>query len=322
MVQAEASAANARNAVRAAQARVDQADAALRAAQASAKALSAQTVRHAAQTQQAETAVAQARSSHAALQSAVEVERAKADQAVASGQQAASNFAALQAQVHGHQAKLEQAGAAVEQARQAYAALLAEINGQRAKVGQAQAQLLAAGSGPEQIGVSQAQYRALTEQVLGAQAKVAELQLQLTYTKVLAPHDGVVTGRLALAGQVVPAGQALLSVADLGSAHITANFKETQLDEMRVGSRATFTVDAYPRRRFTGHVTSLSPGTGAVFSLLPPENATGNFTKVVQRVPVRIAVDSGEDAGHRLRLGMSVIASVSVGAPHGQPSGR
>jgi len=195
--------------------------------------------------------------------------------------------------------------------------MLADINQQRAKIAQARAQLQAAGSAPEQLAISRQQSLAAADQVLQARAKITELQLQLTYTKVLAPHDGVVSGHLGLAGQVVQAGQPLLSVVDLGSAYITANFKETQLDEMRVGSPATFTVDSYPGRQFRGHVSSLSPGTGAIFSLLPPENATGNFTKIVQRLPVKIEVDSGADENHRLRLGMSVVVTVDVGASHG-----
>ena len=94
---------------------------------------------------------------------------------------------------------------------------------------------------------------------------------------------------------------------------MTANYKETQLKDMVVGDKATFTVDSYPGVKFEGHVWSLSPGTGSVFSLLPPQNATGNFTKIVQRVPIRLAVDSKPDPEHPLRLGMSVVATVAVG---------
>jgi len=104
----------------------------------------------------------------------------------------------------------------------------------------------------------------------------------------------------------------MISIADLQSSYLTVNFKETQLTNIRVGDPAEFTVDAYPGRTFRGHVASLSPGTGAVFSLLPPENATGNFTKVVQRVPIRIAIDSGADATHPLRIGMSVNVTVTT----------
>ena len=103
-----------------------------------------------------------------------------------------------------------------------------------------------------------------------------------------------------------------MSIADLQSVYLTANFKETQLTNIRVGGPAEFTVDAYPGRTFRGHVASLSPGTGAVFSLLPPENATGNFTKVVQRVPVRVRLDGPQDTRHPLRPGMSVTVTITT----------
>jgi membrane fusion protein (multidrug efflux system) len=111
-------------------------------------------------------------------------------------------------------------------------------------------------------------------------------------------------------------------LADLGSADVTANYKETQLEGMRVGSPAEVAVDAYPDHPFRGHVVSLSAGTGAVFALLPPENATGNFTKVVQRVPIKIAIDEGLDAAHPLRLGMSVEATVDIGGKQARTAKR
>src|SRR5204863_9493553 len=107
-------------------------------------------------------------------------------------------------------------------------------------------------------------------------------------------------------------GQPLLTVADLSQVYVIANYKETQLRGVHESSPAEFKVDAYPGRIFRGHVASLSPGTGAVFSLLPPENASGNFTKVVQRVPVKIAIDSGADSTHPLRIGMSVNVTVTT----------
>src|SRR5207247_6211485 len=106
-------------------------------------------------------------------------------------------------------------------------------------------------------------------------------------------------------------GQVLLAIADLSTVHVTANFKETQLKTMTVGDPAEFAVDAYPKKVFKGHVESLSAGTGAVFSLLPPENATGNFTKVVQRLPVRLRPDK-IDPAHPLRPGMSVVVTIQT----------
>src|SRR5439155_9685777 len=142
---------------------------------------------------------------------------------------------------------------------------------------------------------------------------VEQLLLQLSYTRITAPHDGNIGHKNVSAGQTVQVGQPLMVVTDLASASVIANYKETQVQGIHIGSPAEFTVDAYPGRIFRGHVVSLSPGTGAVFSLLPPENATGNFTKVVQRLPIKIAIDSGVDATHPLRLGMSVEVTVSTG---------
>src|SRR5207253_5546606 len=185
---------------------------------------------------------------------------------------------------------------------------------QQAKFVQAQANLQGTTAAPEQVQVSRAQAQTATARVQQAQAHVEQLALQLSYTRITAPHDGTVTQKNVSAGQTIQPGQPLLSVADLAHVYVTANFKETQLAGIHVGSPAEFTVDAYPGRVFRGHVESLSPGTGATFSLLPPENATGNFTKVVQRVPIRIAIDSGVDATHPLRLGMSVNATVTTGS--------
>jgi membrane fusion protein, multidrug efflux system len=113
-------------------------------------------------------------------------------------------------------------------------------------------------------------------------------------------------------GQVIQAGQPLLALVDLAHLWVTANFKETQLAHMRVGLRATVSVDALDGRDFTGRIDSIAAATGARFSLLPPENATGNYVKVVQRVPVKIVLDPGQDPDRRLRPGMSVVPKVFV----------
>ncbi len=184
---------------------------------------------------------------------------------------------------------------------------------QRAKIVQAQAALTGTATAPEQISVSRAQAQSAAGKVMQPRAQVHELLLQLSYTKILAPHDGMVSRKNVNAGQTVQNGQALMTVTDLNSAYVTANFKETQLSGMHVGSPAEIEVDAYPGRTFRGQVASFSAGTGAAFSLLPPENASGNFTKVVQRVPVKIAIEEKSDAQHPLRIGMSVLAIVTTG---------
>ena len=151
----------------------------------------------------------------------------------------------------------------------------------------------------------------------GSNAKVAaaiaerdEAALQASYARIIAPHDGIVSKKSVEVGQLVQPGQALLAVVPLDSVWVIANFKETQIDDMKPGESATVRADTYHGREFRGHVESLSPATGATFSLLPPENATGNFVKVVQRVPVKIAIDEPQDPAHLLRPGMSVHVSV------------
>ena len=152
--------------------------------------------------------------------------------------------------------------------------------------------------------------RAADARVASAEATVENARLQLGYATLLAPYAGVVAKRNAEPGSLVQIGQNLMSVVPETNVWVTANLKETQLAKVEVGDEAEFSVDAYPGRTFRGKVESLSPATGARFSLLPPDNATGNFTKVVQRIPVRIRVDGPVDAAHPLRPGMSVKATV------------
>ena len=146
--------------------------------------------------------------------------------------------------------------------------------------------------------------------VVSARAARDRAALDLSYTQITAPSNGVVSRKTVEIGQYVQAGQPLLDVVPLDDVWVVANFKETEIRDVTPGDRAEIRVDAYPGRKFTGHVESLSPATGARFSLLPPDNATGNFTKVVQRIPVKIRVDGPVDVAHPLRPGMSVTATV------------
>jgi len=142
-------------------------------------------------------------------------------------------------------------------------------------------------------------------------AALSEAQLQLSYTKLVAPITGRVTERTVNAGDYLQVGQQVMALVPT-SVWITANFKETQLTHMRPGQPAEIRVDAYPRRVFHGRVNSIQAGSGAQFSLLPPENATGNYVKVVQRVPVKIVLDDPVDQKHLLGPGMSVEPTVVV----------
>ena len=176
-------------------------------------------------------------------------------------------------------------------------------------VAQAQSQARAAATAPQQIAFIEARASGADAQVQLARAALDQARLNLERATVRAPADGLVSRRTVELGQVVQPGQPLMAVTSLGDVWVTANFKETQLTHMAAGQRAEVEVDAYGRT-YAGHVESISPATGAMFSLLPPDNATGNFVKVVQRVPVKIVLDNAQDASALLRPGMSVNATV------------
>jgi membrane fusion protein (multidrug efflux system) len=175
---------------------------------------------------------------------------------------------------------------------------------------QAHAELQAAQTGPSQIAATRARASAANAHVQQARATLAQAELNLQYATVKAPARGIVSKKGINVGQVVQAGQPLLALVQIDDVWVTANFKETQLTDVRPGQRATIEVDAYGGRTFKGKVDSIAGATGARFSLLPPENATGNFVKVVQRVPVKIVLDPGQDPEHLLRPGMSVTPEV------------
>jgi membrane fusion protein (multidrug efflux system) len=182
----------------------------------------------------------------------------------------------------------------------------------RAGEDQARADLRTAETGPSHVAATRARASAAEARVMQARANLAQAELNLQYATVKAPARGIVSKKGVNAGQVVQAGQPLLALVQIDDVWVTANFKETQLKYMRPGQPATIDVDAFGGREFTGKVDSLAGATGARFSLLPPENATGNFVKVVQRVPVKIVLDAGQDPEHLLRPGMSVTPTVKV----------
>ena len=177
-------------------------------------------------------------------------------------------------------------------------------------VTQARSQAQAAATAPQQVALIKARASGADAEVLQARAALEQAKLNLERTTVRAPADGVVSRRSVELGQVVQPGQPLMSVTSLHDVWITANFKETQLESMTAGQRAEIEVDAYGGRRYAGTVQSIAAATGATFSLLPPDNSSGNFVKVVQRVPVKIVLDESQDASTVLRPGMSVNATV------------
>jgi membrane fusion protein (multidrug efflux system) len=180
----------------------------------------------------------------------------------------------------------------------------------RATAAQAHAGLQNARTAPQQLQVTRARADAAAAKVTQAQANLAQAELNLSRTQIKAPSSGVVSRKSIEAGQVLQAGQPILALVSLNDIWVVANFKETQLRDVRVGQRVRVEVDALGGREFNGHVESLAAATGAKFSLLPPENATGNYVKVVQRVPVKIVLEPGQDPEHLLRPGMSVQPTI------------
>jgi len=158
----------------------------------------------------------------------------------------------------------------------------------------------------------EARIRQLEAQVLQRESALAEAKLLHRYTTVLSPVEGYVTRKAVEAGQVVSPGQSLLAVAALDNVWVMANFKETDIERIRPGQEVEIRVDTFKGRKFKGTVDSIMAGTGSAFALFPPENASGNYVKVVQRVPVKIVLSRGEDPGHVLRIGMSVVPTILV----------
>lgn len=177
------------------------------------------------------------------------------------------------------------------------------------QVREAQARLRIAQLAPKNIQIAQSQVEGLAAQVAVAEAQVAQARLNLGYTELRAPQDGRVTKRNVEMGDYVQPNQALMNLVT-PAVWVTANFKETQLTDMRPGQPVKIAVDAYPQLKLTGHVDSVQMGSGSRFTAFPAENATGNFVKVVQRVPVKIIIDDGLPKDWPMPLGLSVIPTV------------
>jgi membrane fusion protein, multidrug efflux system len=223
---------------------------------------------------------------------------------------AQQQYDAVVATAEATRAASEAARAQVHEAELAIKTSESRLAASRVSAQQAAAALRSAQTAPQQVAVTRARAASAEAAVKEKRAAVRQAELNLEYTTVKAPIGGIVSRKTVEVGQVIQPGQPLMTIIPLEQIWITANFKETQLAGMRVGQRATVDVDAYGGREFTGKVDSIAAATGSRFSLLPPENATGNFVKVVQRVPVKIVLDGGQDADHLLRPGMSVTPTV------------
>lgn len=215
---------------------------------------------------------------------------------------AKANADATASSLRADQEKLAQAQRAVEIAR-------AQLQAARARVQQANAGVAAAHADVHQISMRTADAQGKIAKVQQARAVLQAAELNLNYTEIVAPVDGVATHKQVEPGQIVQQGQGLLVVVPLRDVWVTANFKETQLRKMRAGQKAYVHVDTYGKT-FTGHLDSIAGATGAMLSLLPPENATGNYVKVVQRIPVKIVLDPISSDKAILRPGMNVDATI------------
>jgi membrane fusion protein (multidrug efflux system) len=201
--------------------------------------------------------------------------------------------------------------ASVDAARASASAADNQVRQAQSRLLQAQANLRAAATGPQQVETYRSRAQSAQAQAEQKRAALEQAELNLQYTVIAAPVNGVVTNRTVEVGQNVSIGQELMKVINLDDIWVTANFKETQLKRMQVGQRATIHVDTNGKD-YKGHVQSIAGASGAITSLLPPENATGNYVKVVQRIPVKITFDPGETREHVLRPGMSVEPKVWV----------
>jgi membrane fusion protein (multidrug efflux system) len=245
------------------------------------------------------------------LYSKDEVSRQRLDQAIATARTAEAQLQAAREKVAAASSQVTEMQAAqnasAENARKAQA----QIAAAQAQVQEAQGRFAQANTAPQQVAVSEAQAQTASASIEQLQAAVAQAELELSYTKIYAPDTGRVTHKSVEEGALVQSGQPLMAIVP-GDVWVTANFKESQIGSMQPGQPVEITVDAYPDKTFKGHVDSIQAGTGTRFSLLPAENATGNYVKVVQRVPVKIVFDEPPDPRHMLAPGMSVEPEVKI----------
>jgi len=276
---------------------------------------------------QAQAGIAESEQAVLAAQSRLVTAQARVREAEANATKAAKDVERLKPLLAKDEISQQQYDAAVATANAAHAAVdsvtaqgreaQADIQAAESRVRQAEAsrdqasaQLQTAETAPQQIAATKARATAAEARVIQLRAAVKQAELNLEYATVTSPARGIVSRKTVEPGQVIQPGQPLMTIVSLDPVWITANFKETQLEDMRPGQRVTVKVDAYGGKALTGKIDSIAAATGARFSLLPPENATGNFVKVVQRVPVKIVLDEGQDPQRVLRPGMSVTPTV------------
>ena len=241
-----------------------------------------------------------------------DISRQSLDQATNALQTAQAQLNAAQKQVLAAQSRVDEAEAGVRTAQENYRQSVAQIGLTQSQVGESQGRLADANAAPQRVEVSQSQVSTAEAAIQAAEAAVQQAELELSYTKIFAPEDGFVTRKTVEEGQLVQMGSPLMAISQSDEVWVVANFKETQLENMQVGQPVDIEVDAFPSETFHGKVESLQAGTGSKFSVLPAENATGNYVKVVQRVPVKIVFDEDAEKLKRLVPGMSVEPTVKV----------
>ncbi len=245
------------------------------------------------------------------LYSKDEVSRQRLDQAIATARTAEAQTEAARQKAAAAASQVQESQAAQRTAAANANRAEVQIGGAQGQFREAQGRLAAANTGPQQLAASEAQAQSASASIEQLRAAVAQAELELSYTKLYAPEDGRIANKSVEQGALVQSGQPLMAIVP-GDVWVTANFKENQIGNIQPGQPAEIKVDAYPDKVFKGHVDSIHPGTGSRFSLLPAENATGNYVKVVQRVPVKIVFDEPLDPNHMLAPGMSVEPEVKV----------
>ena len=257
------------------------------------------------------SAQAQVREAQAnATKAARDLERMK--QLVAKDEISQLQYDAAVGAADGARGAVESAEAGVVQAQQEIAAARARTSQSQADLQVAQAEAQGAKTAPQQVVITKSQVQSAEARVQLAKTSLDQAKLNLEYTSIKSTVAGIVSRKSVEAGQVVQPGQPLMAIVPQEEIWVTANFKETQLEEMHTGQGAAVSVDAFGGRVLNAHVDSISSATGAKFSLLPPENATGNYVKVVQRIPVKIVFDESEQVQQQLRPGMSVSVKIRV----------
>jgi len=239
------------------------------------------------------------------------ISRQQIDAAATAAHAAEEQAKAAQGAVAAAQAGITESEAARKAAADSVKLAEDQVPQADAKIAEYRARLVDANLAPQRVAAAEAQFATASSDAARLRAVLAQAELEMSYTKVTAPEAGYVTKKSVEVGQFFQPGQAMLAIVSPNT-WVTANFKETALARIRPGQDAEVRVDAYPGKLFRGHVDSVQAGTGAAFSLLPPENATGNFVKVVQRVPVKIVLDDPPDPKYRLSPGMSAVPEVHV----------